>query len=391
MSFRLIDSGWDRELQGALAADHSALRIICPFVKLGALLRLLGKHRPGTIEVITRYSLDDFAAGVSDLASLRTLLGAGGRVRGIKNLHAKMYLFGSSQAVVTSANLTTAALDRNQEFGFTSDDPTVVGTCHTYFDHLWNGGQQNLTYDHLNEWDAMVTRHLETGFVPGRPAGLGDFGADVGLQPPPLAPDMPIPVTDARQAFVKFLGTSRERASLSFSTFAEVERAGAHRYLAYPASKRPRAVRDGAIMFIGRLTKDPADIRIFGRAIGLQHVDGRDDATAADLALRGWHAPWTVVVRVHDGEFVAGNMANGVSLNDLMDSLGSDAFKSTQKNAALGTGNVSPRMAYMQQAAVELSPEGLAWLNERFELATKKYGRVPAHELAQLDWPEGAW
>ena len=45
------------------------------------------------------------------------LLDAGARVRGIRKLHAKLYLFGASRAVITSANLTKSALDSNHEFG----------------------------------------------------------------------------------------------------------------------------------------------------------------------------------------------------------------------------------------------------------------------------------
>ena len=48
------------------------------------------------------------------------LLDAGASIRGIQNLHAKLYLFGTSRAIITSANLTEAALTRNQEFGTTS-------------------------------------------------------------------------------------------------------------------------------------------------------------------------------------------------------------------------------------------------------------------------------
>ena len=34
------------------------------------------------------------------------------RVRGVRNLHAKLYIFGESRAIITSCNLTEAALTR---------------------------------------------------------------------------------------------------------------------------------------------------------------------------------------------------------------------------------------------------------------------------------------
>ena len=106
-------------------------------------------------------------------------------------------------------------------------------------------------------------------------AGLGDFGADAGISEPPLIL-LPAVVADAAQAFVKFLGEGHNRVPLSFSTFEEIERADCHWSVAYPASKRPSGVRDDAVIFIARLTQAPNDISVFGRAIGLRHVPGRD-------------------------------------------------------------------------------------------------------------------
>ena len=84
MTVRLVDTGWGAELTDALRADASALRVICPFIKVGALDRLLSLN-PGSVQVITRFNLADFADGVSEIAALRILLGAGARVWGILN------------------------------------------------------------------------------------------------------------------------------------------------------------------------------------------------------------------------------------------------------------------------------------------------------------------
>ena len=140
-------------------------------------------------------------------------------------------------------------------------------------------------------------------------------------------------------------------------------------------------------MFMGRQVSDPDDILIYGRAIGMQHVPERDDASPADIALRFWKVHYPHYVRVHHGEFVAGTLANGVSLNELMDTLGEDAFAPTQRNAAGGEGNINPRRAYLRQPAVELSPQGYAWLSEKLQAAFRQHGTLPAADMAQLDWP----
>jgi hypothetical protein len=386
MSFRLVDKGWSTELTTAMRRHGEGLRIMSPFIKLDALQRLLDARRPRSLRVITRFSLDDFAAGVSDTAALRLLIKSGAKVRGVKHLHAKLYLFDETLAIATSANLTKAALDRNHEFGFVSDDPAIVAESLGYFDKLWGRTKDDLTTVQLDQWDAKIARHLAKGAPPSAAAGLGDYGANAGIEPepPPLAPA----ITDAGQAFVKFFGNSKDRLPLSASIFEEVAESGSHWALTYPASKRPRAVIDGAVMYISRLTRDPNDIRIIGRAIGMQHNPERDNATLADLERRPWKESWPRYIRVHHAEFLAGTLANGISLHELMDALEANAFAATQRNLASGEGNTDPRRAFMQQPAVELSPQGASWLEDRLAAAFLANGRIPAADLAKLDWPD---
>ena len=383
---RLVDSGWAKELTDALRSDTSDLKIISPFIKTTALDRLLSRH-PKSIQVITRFNLGDFAEGVSDIEALRKLLAAGAEVRGVRNLHAKLYLFGTGRAIVTSANLTEAAINRNHEFGIVADDKNIIAACVTYFDELWRRGGDNLTSDKINAWERTVTRHRALGGRPSRKAGLDDFGVNAGIsQPPPMS--MPAPISDARQAFVKFLGEGNNRVSLDFPTVDVLKSSGCHWAVAYPALKRPSGVHDDAVMFIARLTQSPNDMRIFGRAIGMKHTAGRDDATEKDIDRRPWKKTWSRYIRVHHAEFVAGGMANGVSLNELMGTLGADAFLPTQRNKERGKGNTNPRKAYRQQAAVQLSPEGLSWVSERLQASFDEHGKVPQDTLDGLDWPD---
>ena len=140
-------------------------------------------------------------------------------------------------------------------------------------------------------------------------------------------------------------------------------------------------------MFMGRLVK-PHDIMIYGRAIGEAHVPGRDDAGTVDFRRRPWKEKWPHYVRVHDPEFVDGTLENGVSLNELMDALGSDSFASTQRNAVRGEGNTDPRRAFMQQPSVELTQQGIGWLTEQLERAFARHGRLTKKDLGMLDWPD---
>jgi hypothetical protein len=383
---RLVDKDWGQELSDALLADCSELRIISPFIKWRALKPLLS-HPPGKVRVITRFNPPDFAVGVSDVESLQMLLDEGARVRGIRKLHAKLYLFGDSCAIITSANLTRSALYSNHEFGMVVEDTKVIKTCHKYFNDLWRRGKIDLDQELVDYLSEIVSHHRETGGRPSNLSGLrGDLGIDAGDAGQPLVLTS-VAATDAPQSFVKLLGKSDNRKPLDFAIIDEIKRAGCHWALTYPESKCPISVSDDAVMFIARLTKKPVDIRIFGRAIGMRYRGNGDVATPAEINFRPFKADYPRYIRVHNAEFVAGTMANGVSLYKMMKELGEKSFTSTQENAALGQGNTNPRLAYRQQPHVQLSADGFNWLNDRLQEAFITHGKIAKDTLDQLDWP----
>ena len=242
MSFRLVDVGWDREFEDAVNGDHSCLRIVCPFIKERTAARLLKRGRPHQLRVITRFNLGDFADGVSDISALRLLMDTGAEIRGVRNLHSKLYLFGESCAIVTSANLTEAALLRNHEFGFVTQDRGIIDECRRYFDAFWSRAGNDLRSEQLEEWERAVTGYLITGARPTRPIQLRDEGVDVGTPPPPIV--LPAWVGEAGQAFVKFFGESNNRAQRSTRIIDEVDSSrlplGLHVSYWQAAAKRSR-------------------------------------------------------------------------------------------------------------------------------------------------------
>ena len=383
MNFRLVDSGWDKVLDNALRVDSSSVLVVSPFIKEGAAKRLLGRGRLGALQVITRFNHSDFCDGVSDITALRLLLNSGAQIRGVRNLHAKLYVFGQSRAIVTSANLTEAALTRNHELGFEAEDARIVDQCRKYFDHLWERAGKNLVMAKLAEWESKVTGYLAAGAHPGAATSLGDEGVDLGFEPDPV---VIASASDClRQAFVKFLGRNDNREVRSTLIVDVVRSSGCHRACTYPRGKRPRQVRDGAVLFTSRMVKKPRDTLIFGWTVGMHYEPGRDDASAAEIKKRPFKKRWPHYIRTHNAEFIAGELSNGVSLGELMDALGSNSFASTKRNAAKREGNTDPHRAFRQQPSVELSPEGTAWLNRRLESAFDLYGRLKPSAVDQLD------
>lgn len=117
MNFKLVDSRWNEVIADAVKKVRTGarLRIICPFIKEVAAKRFLrGSYK--SIQVITRFDLNGFRARVCDASALRALLNAGAQIKGIRNLHAKVYLVGK-RVIVTSANITEQGLGATTNSG----------------------------------------------------------------------------------------------------------------------------------------------------------------------------------------------------------------------------------------------------------------------------------
>ncbi len=359
------------------------MRVVSPFIQLGAAQRLLNGSGPMDLRIVTRYKLADFAEGVSDLRALRLLLERGTRIRGIEGLHSKLFLFGSDRALVTSANLTKSGLESNHELGIAVTDESTVGGCAEYFDYLWEQGATDLAMKRVEGWEDAVRSHLAS-FPRRASRRLPDEGEKIekanGAEPPSA-------LAESEQAFVKFFGESHRRAPRSQSILASLQRSGCHWSCTYPSGKRPRIVKDNATMFMGWLVEDPADIMIFGRGTGMRYRDGDDDASPADMARRPWRQDWPHYIRVSEAEFIDGTLDGGISLNELMDELGSTSFAVTKAHALAGVGNTNPRHSYSQQPAVRLSPEGAGWLHDGLEAIFEARGRLGEDAMDGLDWP----
>jgi hypothetical protein len=146
-------------------------------------------------------------------------------------------------------------------------------------------------------------------------------------------------------------------------------------------------VGDGDAIFMGHLVSGPNDIKVYGRAVAMAYEEGRDDASAEDIARRPWLERWPHFIRVRKMEFVNGSLGDGVSLGELMDELGAYAYGPTAENADRGVGNVDPRQSIRQAAAIRLTEAGASWLEEELERAFRAHGRVRAEEVPGLDWP----
>jgi len=385
MAFRIHNKQWHKVFERMASAAQQRAFIVTPFLQRITLENLLG-NCPKEVKLITRFNLDELLRGVSDIKALEYLLNIGAQVKGIRHLHSKVYIFGTSTAIITSANLTQAALYRNAEFGIESDDTEFVKASLAYFESLWKKADSNLDASKLALWKRRIAEGECSGGKDTRGLHLGDYGSDLGFDDSSETDEFnAIGGSLPSQWFIKFFGTSSDRALRDLDVIREVEGSASHQVLSYPKGRRPRQVRDGDLVFIGRLVRDPFDIMIYGRAFSVKHNPQTDDATAADIKRRQWRRNWPHYVRVSRPEFINGQLGDCVSLYDLMRDLGSDVFASTYAHALRGKGNIDPRKAYLRQASVRLTPYAAQILNTRIEDVFSRLGRITEEELQAVD------
>lgn len=93
------------------------LLLVAPFVKLTALQQILSHASPDvSIRIVTRWRVDEIAAGVSDLEIWELVSSRPKTFLWLRSdLHAKYYCADNVQALIGSANLTNAALGWSQQ------------------------------------------------------------------------------------------------------------------------------------------------------------------------------------------------------------------------------------------------------------------------------------
>lgn len=330
------------------------------------------------IRLITRFSEQDFYNGVSDMSAIEYLLKLGAQIRGIQDLHSKLYVFDRNKVIITSANLTTKALRTNHELGIIAKSNTISKSALEYFDTLWVKCGPDLDLDSLAKWKDNVEKYTKRFGRSKKGSSLKDHGQKVEGEVVPAE----------RTSLVKFFGRSSNRSNRDKSILSEVVRSGCHWACTYPEGKRPRNVSKHARIFFARLVNGPNDIIIFGRAIGHPHKSKRDDATALEIKKRPFKEHYRHYVRVTEPEILDANLGDGVSLSELMDKFEYNAFASTFRNKMEGVGNTNPRLSYTQQAAVVLTPDSAKWLNRQLSLRFSKFGKIDVQHEKKLDWPE---
>ncbi len=132
-----------------------------PFVKTNvAQMILSNKPKGAKIFLLTKFKLTNFYRNSSDLSALRLFVEERIDVRNYPSLHAKLYIFDSEEAVVTSANLTSGGLQNNYECGVMISDSDTVSALRSEFLNIFQDADKALkvTEEILATAEAIIAK-----------------------------------------------------------------------------------------------------------------------------------------------------------------------------------------------------------------------------------------
>jgi HKD family nuclease len=338
------------------------LKLISPFITDNMVTHLLKNWHGNTIQVITRFNLNDFRSGVSSLKALKRLIENGAEIKGIKNLHSKAYIFDSRSMIITSANFTNGGFFTNYELGIKSESEDQIKEALHYFNKLWIFDESLLDLDKIIEWQKIISQNKITIVVPK----LKDYGTSIVKK-----------VIGNKKHFVKFYGTSEYRAEWDWEIKDLVKDTHCHFALTFPSEiGRPKRYNDGDVVYMAHMMND-GEYAIFGKAIAYKHDRIRDVASEEDIRLIPWKSHYNIYIRIHSPEFLDSTFSSCPRMGVMMNELGYESFRSTKERHDSGEENINPRLTLKQKPDVELSEEGAFWVEQRFIKSKNKFSLVP--------------
>lgn len=133
MSFCLLDRDWKDHLGDLIRSSDHELLIATPYISMDG-VDFVTSNLPqsmkssGRLLLLTDLSPMPICQGSTDPSAIRSLVESLPVVEmfHLPKLHAKIYVSGTKQAIITSGNLTRGGLSINYEYGIGIDDPATV-------------------------------------------------------------------------------------------------------------------------------------------------------------------------------------------------------------------------------------------------------------------------
>ncbi|MFB3895558.1 MAG: phospholipase D-like domain-containing protein [bacterium] len=165
----IIKSPWINTFKHLLLQTKSEFTFTSPFIKL-SVVNLLYEYRRSDFAIngLTSFRLRNFEREASDLDAIKLLYQKQARIKNIANIHAKIYIFDTTTAIISSANLTPGGLSRNVELGILLKKKTVVKELKQYVGNLFKDKEKSfdITEEIINESERVLQSILKSTSKP---------------------------------------------------------------------------------------------------------------------------------------------------------------------------------------------------------------------------------
>lgn len=136
---RLVSENIFEEFIDLINNTKRSIKLISPFIgrNTANILSELISKKSLSASIITRFSRNDFFAGVSSISGLHKLLSSGSKIKAVKDLHTKLYIFDNDILIIGSSNFTNGGLINNVELNVLfSDEPEISKRAIEYFEDI---------------------------------------------------------------------------------------------------------------------------------------------------------------------------------------------------------------------------------------------------------------
>jgi hypothetical protein len=155
----ILGSPWMDTFKELIGRTTSNFTFTSPFVKAPAVKTVMdSRMHDFSISGIVSFRLRNFERHASDMEAIKLLHRSGAIVKNIPNIHSKVYIFDTSAAVISSANLTPGGLIGNVEMGVLLKDQVLVRKVKGYVDGLFRDADTcfNVTLEVVEESERIL-------------------------------------------------------------------------------------------------------------------------------------------------------------------------------------------------------------------------------------------
>lgn len=333
----LLTRNIKQKFESCLRESNNEFRMVCPFIGFHTAKLLSEKISELNLKasIITKFNRLDFYNGVSSLKGLSLLNKSGAKIKAIKKLHSKLYIFDSRSIIIGSSNFTNGGLITNLELNiFIEDSRKIVNQSIAYFNELdvTIGDKFVVTQELINEEighiDLLKSKSVKNPkpkesfgkeYSPIRKLDNLEQSIEKGLNK----------TNPTSSAWIKFEGFSDERRTKP-NEIVNIKLEDNNCYKTrFP--KKPKGYKDGDVVFIARnsLTKngDKSPI-IFGYGI-TRKFEESNVVPIEEQELNEDLKRWPYYIYVENLRHINGKLSKGIPLLDIYREIGHETYPST--------------------------------------------------------------